>query len=345
MRAALLTGIRKMEVREVPPPTIGKDTDVMLKILAVGICGSDIQYYATGRIGGDVVRLPFILGHECVAEVKNTGGKVRRVKPGDRVVVDPAITCGACDQCLGGRPNTCRNLLFLGCPGQIQGCLSEYIVMPESNCYPFDAVSKVERAVLAEPLSIGIYAVRLLGKPASSSVAVLGSGPIGLSVALAASDKGLLKIYMTDRIDARAEAARKAGAVWADNPDHSDIVAEILKMEPQGLDAVFECCGDQEALNQATELLKPGGSLMIVGIPETERIYFDPHRLRRKEIIIRHVRRQNGCIPAALDLIERLGNSLDFMVTHTFPLDESQKAFDLVENYREGVIKAIIRPF
>lgn len=344
MKAAVLTAIRKMEVREVPSPSIENDTDVLLKILAVGICGSDIQYYATGRIGDDSIRFPFIVGHECVAEVEKTGNRVRRVKPGDRVVVDPALTCGTCDQCLEGRPNTCRNLLFLGCPGQMEGCLAEYIVMPESNCHPVHDAVSVNQAILAEPLSIGIYAIRLLGGSIATSLAVLGSGPIGLSVALAARDKGVPKIYMTDRIGERVEAAQKAGAVWSGNPDHSDIIAEILEREPLGLDAVFECCGDQEALDQAIELLKPGGKLMIVGIPKTDRIFLDPHRLRRKEISIHNVRRQNDCIPAAIDLIERLGNALDFMVTHAFPLDQAQEAFETVENYRGGVIKAIIQP-
>jgi L-iditol 2-dehydrogenase len=344
MRAALLTGIGKIEIREVPAPSIKSETEVLLKILAVGICGSDIKYYAAGRIGTDVVHFPFTVGHECAAEVKETGNKVGRVKPGDRVVVDPAVTCGACDQCLAGRPNTCRHLRFLGCPGQMEGCLVEYAVMPEFNCYPVHNILKVERAILVEPLSIGIYAVRLWDGSEASSLAVLGSGPIGLSVMLAAGDKGVRKIYATDRIDARLRAARKGGALWSGNPDRSDIVAEILEKEPSGLDAVFECCGDQEALDQAIELLKPGGRLAIVGIPEKERIFFDAHKLRRKEIRILNVRRQNGCIQAAIDLAERMGESLDFMVTHTFSSEEAREAFETVKNYRDAVIKAVIRP-
>ncbi len=337
-----------MEVREVPSPTIESDTDVLLRVLAVGICGSDIQYYATGRIGSDVVRFPFVVGHECVAEVQETGDRVKRVKPKDRVVVDPALTCGTCDQCLQGRANICRNLLFLGCPGQKGGCLSEFIVVPESNCHPVHDAVSVEQAILAEPLSIGIYALRLAGiqeHTGPSAIAVLGSGPIGLSVALAARDNEILKIYMTDKIGNRVKTARKAGAVWSGNPDRSDIVEEIMEKEPQGLDAVFECCGDQDALDQAVELLKPGGKILVIGIPKTDQIFFNPHKLRRKEIGIQNVRRQNGCIQAALDLIGRPGIILDFMVTHTFPLERTQEAFDTVENYRNGVIKAIIRQY
>jgi threonine dehydrogenase-like Zn-dependent dehydrogenase len=163
-------------------------------------------------------------------------------------------------------------------------------------------------------------------------------------VGLAAKDTGIDKIYFTDKIDDRVDASRKAGAVWAGNPDQSDVVEKISEFEPSGLDAVFECCGDQEALDQAVGLLKPGGKLMIVGIPETDFVTFDAHKLRRKELVIQNVRRQNDCIPAAIDLIARIKSDLDFMVTHSFRLEEAQKAFDLVENYRDGVIKAIVQP-
>jgi L-iditol 2-dehydrogenase len=344
MKAAVLTGIRKIEVRDVPKPSIRTDSEVLLRVAAVGICGSDLQYYSAGRIGSDVVRFPFIMGHECVAELEETGRDSRRIEPGSRVVVDPAVSCGTCDQCRGGRPNTCRHLRFLGCPGQMEGSLAEFIVMPESQCYPLEKNIGIELAILAEPLSIGIYAMHLLGRPSVSSIAILGSGPIGLSVAWAAGDRGIQKIYMTDKIDSRLEASRKAGSIWTGNPDRTDIVQEILEAESRGVDAVFECCGDQAALDQGVDLLKPGGTLMIVGIPETDRVTFDPHRLRRKEITIQNVRRQNGSIPDAIDLIVRKKSALDFMVTHSFPLEDTKKAFDMVENYRDGVLKAVIRP-
>jgi len=342
MKAAVLTGIGKIEVRDVPKPALKINTDVLLRVASVGICGSDIQYYSTGRIGGDVVRFPFVIGHECTGEVEEVGSGVEKFKPGDRVVVDPAVSCGTCDQCTAGRPHTCRSLRFLGCPGQLPGSLAEFIVMPESNCYLLEGESP--HNILAEPLSIGIYAIRFLHEFPASTIAILGTGPIGLSVGLAARDTGIDNIYATDKIDDRLEAAKKAGAIWTGNPDRMDIVAEILKAQPAGLGAVFECCGDQEALDQAVELLRPGGKLMIVGIPESDRVTFDAHRLRRKEISIQNVRRQNGCIPAAIDLIAHRGSDLDFILTHMFPLEDAQKAFDLVENYRDGVIKAVIRP-
>ena len=138
MKAVLLTGIKQLEIRDIPAPALRNDSDVLLKIEMVGVCGSDVHYYQNGRIGSQIVKYPFILGHECAAVVKQIGKKVARVKTGDRVVVDPASPCYNCDQCKQGRENTCRNLRFLGTPGQGNGCLCEYIVFPEKSCYRID---------------------------------------------------------------------------------------------------------------------------------------------------------------------------------------------------------------
>ena len=163
MKAMALTARNEMTPADVPAPEIRNDTDVLLKVRAVGVCGSDVHYYRTGRIGSQVVTYPFRVGHEFAATVQATGRKVGRVKIGDLVAVDPAISCGQCDQCRAGRRHTCRKLLFLGCPGQIEGCLCEYVVMPENCCYPVRPPITPEQAAFAEPLSIGIYAVTLAG--------------------------------------------------------------------------------------------------------------------------------------------------------------------------------------
>jgi len=174
MKTFVLTGIREMEMREVPTPAIRNDTDVLLRLKAVGVCGSDVHYYKTGRIGSQVVQYPFAVGHECAAVVEQVGNGVTRVKPGDRVAIEPAISCGTCDQCVAGRPHTCRNLLFLGCPGQIAGCLSEYMVMPQACCFPIPAAMSFERAVLSEPLSIGVYAVKFCMAMGGARIGILG---------------------------------------------------------------------------------------------------------------------------------------------------------------------------
>ena len=144
-------------------------------------------------------------------------------------------------------------------------------------------------------------------------------------------------------MDARLDLAKSAGAGYSGNPLHRDVVAEILEQEPLGLDVVFECCGQQEALDQAMELLKPGGTLMVIGIPETERVSFNVDAMRRKEIRIQNVRRQEGCVQEALDLIETGALNVEPLITHNFPFEQTAEAFDLVEARRDGVMKAMIR--
>ncbi len=342
MKAAVLAGLGKIEIRDVPTPRLEKEDDVLLRVGATGLCGSDVHYYRQGRIGDQHVRYPFVVGHECSGIVEKTGPAAARLKKGDRVAVDPAIACGHCDQCRSGRTNTCRSLLYLGTPGQLAGSLREYIVIPERNCYLLGEGMSLAEGALVEPLTIGIYSFRMIDGFRPDAIAVLGSGPIGLSVILAARVYGVRTIYATDRVEARVEAARRAGADWSGNPDRQDIVGEIRGREPGLLDAVYECCGDQAALDQAVELLKPGGRLFIIGIPAEDRVSFDVHKIRRWEISVHNVRRQRGCIPEAIGLIESGRADVRFMATHEFGLDEAPAAFDLVRGYHDGVIKAVV---
>ncbi len=349
MKAAVLTGIRQMQIMDVPEPKIEKDTDVLLKIEVVGVCGSDVHYYETGRIGSQVVQYPFIVGHECSAMVKAVGDSVTRVKVGDEVVVEPAVSCYNCDQCKQGRENTCFKLRFLGTPGQGDGCLCEYIVMPQESCFPTNGAMHsmanaitLEQAALCEPFAIGVYSVRQSQIFRNAKIAILGSGPIGLSCMAAAQAEDVEAIYMTDKLDYRVQIAEKAGVTWAGNPDREDIVKEILQREPLGMDIVFECAGQQETLDEAVELLKPGGRLMLIGIPRVEQVWFSIDKLRRKELTLINVRRQNKCTQTTIDLIASGKADIDFMITHRFKLEQTKDAFDMVAGYRDDVVKALI---
>lgn len=342
MKAAVLTGIRRMEVQEIADPQIERDTDVLLKIEKVGVCGSDVHYFETGRIGSQVVQFPYIVGHECAATVADVGKAVTSVKPGDPVVVEPAVSCHECDQCRMGRENTCSNLRFLGTPGQGNGCLSEYLVMPEECCLPTNGRITIEQGVLCEPLAIAVYSVKQSKLPRGADVAILGAGPIGLSVLVSAQAEGAGTCYMTEKIDGRVEVARQAGATWVGNPLTQDVVGEILKRQPLGMDLVYECAGQQETIDQAVDVLKPGGTLMLIGIPREDRISFAIDQIRRKEITIVNVRRQNACTRTTMDLVAAGSIRPDFMVTHRFKLDRVQEAFELVEAYNDGVVKAMI---
>lgn len=343
MKAIRLTGIRKMEMQTVPTPVVEKDTDVLIQMTRVGVCGSDVHYYTEGKIGSQVVQYPFTVGHEGAGVVRQVGPAVTRVKPGDRIAVEPAMPCWTCDQCLAGRPHTCRKLRFLGCPKQAEGCLSEYIVMPETSCFLIPQSITDNEAALSEPLAIGVYAVNGSIPMRGAKVGILGVGPIGLSVLFAARAQGAELIYVTDKIDSRLALAKKAGACWGGNPLACDVVAAVTQLESAQLDVVFECCGQQEALDQGVEMLKPGGKLMMVGIPPTlERVSFKIDKLRHKELCLQNVRRQNHCVQPTLDMIARRDVDVNVMVTHRFPFSRTQAAFDLVAGYEQGVIKAMI---
>jgi L-iditol 2-dehydrogenase len=338
----MLTGIRRMEMMQVPDPVLLNDTDVLIRMKVIGVCGSDVHYYKSGKIGSQVVEYPFPVGHEGAGEVIKTGKAVGRVKPGDRIAIEPAMPCWKCDQCLAGRPHTCRELKFLGCPGQAEGCLSEYIVMPETSCFPIPDHMSYDEAALSEPLAIGLYAVNSAIPMKKSSIGILGYGPIGMSVHLAAMAKGGSKIFVTDKVDERLKIAVDNSAVYAGNPDKADIVKEITEIEPGMLDVVFECCGQQEAIDQAIDLLKPGGKLMVIGIPEFDRWSFPVDQTSRKEIIIQNIRRQNETLDETLELISDSKIKVTPMATHRFSFEETKTAFDLVSEYKDGVMKAMI---
>lgn len=342
MKTMMLTGIKKMVMREVAEPQLMKPDDVKIKMSVVGVCGSDIHYYNQGRIGSQIVNYPFTVGHEAAGVVVETGSSVKRVKKGDHIAIEPSMPCHECDQCLAGRPNTCRKLKFLGCPGQADGCLSEYIVMPETSCYRLSGDLTADRGALSEPLSIGLYAVKRSVNVKGASVGILGFGPIGMSVMLAARAYGCKTFYITDKVSERLAIAGIEGAKVAANASDEDIVRTILYREPLGLDVVFECCGQQEAFDQAVELLKPGGKLMVAGIPEFDKWSVNVEKTRRKEITVQFVRRQIDCTEPALEMMNNGQIDVSNMITHHFPFAQTVEAFDLVADYRDGVMKAMV---
>ena len=329
-------------MKNIPEPVIINPNDVKIKMSVLGICGSDIHYYTQGQIGSQKVEYPFTVGHEGAGIVTEVGKAVTRVRPGDKIAIEPAMPCWECDQCLAGRHHTCRKLRFLGCPGQAEGCLMEYIVMPEESCFPLKGNLTPDHGSISEPLAIGVYAVKKSGGVKDLKIGILGFGPIGMSVMLAAKAQGVESIYVTDKIDPRLSIAKREGAIYTGNPLKSEVVEEVLKKTKLGLDIVFECCGQQEALDQAVDIVKPGGKLVVVGIPEFERWSMNVETTRRREISLQFIRRQVDCVESALEMMGSGKIDVSNMVTHRFPFSKSREAFDLVASYGDGVMKAMI---
>lgn len=342
MKKVILSAPGKFELIEDSKPSIKSPNEVLIKIASVGVCGSDMHYFREGRIGDQVIKYPFVVGHEFSGVVEEVGSKVEKIKPSDRVAVDPAISCGKCDQCLAGRRHTCRNLSFVGNPLELDGCMQEYIIMPEETCFKLPQNINLDFGAFIEPLTIGLHAVHF--NESGKDIGILGAGPIGLSTLLVQKAKMEdCNFYVTDKLDYRLKFAKAKGACYTGNPKKTDIVSEILKENPNGLDTVYECCGDQEAINQAIELLKPGGRLVIVGIPDHDEIIFPVHTLRRKEITINNVRRQNDKVQDAIELVSSGEIDLSGIITHFYNYDKVQDAFELVNSYSDNVIKANIK--
>jgi L-iditol 2-dehydrogenase len=343
MKQIVLTGIKKMEFVEATEPSVNSPDDVKIKLSSIGVCGSDIHYYTEGRIGSQVVKYPFPIGHECSGIVEAIGDNVNNVKVGDLVVVEPSVYCGKCDQCLAGRPHTCRYNRYLGTPGQLDGCLSDYIVMPSYTCYPVSGKMNAVQAALIEPFSIGVYTVKQAGITNSGiSTAIFGAGPIGLSVLLTLLAEGVNNNTVIEPLDYRLERAGEIGARYLINPGKEDVESIVSQNEKLLLDVAFEASGEQEAVDNAVKILKPGGKLVLVGIPPVGNYCFDMDLMRRKELTVVNIRRQNGCVQKAIDLVVSGRADVEKMVTHHFGFKETIKAFDIVEGYEDGVIKAII---
>ena len=345
MRAAMLTGIGRMEVRDVPDPKIERDDDVVMRVEAVGVCGSDIHYFTNGRIGSQQVEFPWTVGHECAGTVLQVGSAVKDLAPGDRVALDPLVVCGRCDQCRSGRKHTCRDQKFLGCPGELPGALSEQLAMPAECFFKIGDSMTTEQGVMVEPLSISVWAAHFAGDVNGKSIGVLGTGTMGLCTLAAVRAAGRPNsLWATDLLDERLRVASMLGADAVVNASTADVVKAGRGFAPMGFDCIFECAGEQETLDQAVELLAPGGKLIIIGIAEEDRISFDVSPLRRKELTVQEVRRQNGTVAPTIQMVA--GGKVDVMplVTHHLPLDRTQEAFEMAAAYRNGVIKAIIHP-
>ncbi len=343
MKQVVLTGIRRMEMKDAKNPEIQKPNEVKIRLSTIGVCGSDIHYYSEGKIGSQVVKYPFPLGHECSGIIEETGSEVSHVVVGDLVVVDPAVHCGKCDQCLSGRPHTCRNNKFLGCPGQLDGCLSEFIVMPAFTCFPVTGKLNSVQAALIEPLSIGVYATKLAQiDNKNAAVAIFGAGPIGLSILMKLLADGISNAGVIEPLEYRLEKADEVGAAWLINALNDNIEEAVKNREELLLNVVFEASGEQEAVDNAIKILKPGGKLVLVGIPPDAKYTFNMDLMRRKELTVINVRRQNNCVEEAIELVVSGKIDVEKMVTHEFNLEETPVAFDMVEGYKCRAVKAMI---
>jgi len=342
MRASRLHGIRDLRLEELPRPAPGPG-EVLLKVAAVGVCGSDVHYYLEGRIGNQVVKAPIILGHEFSAWVAGLGEGVEGLTTGQLVAVEPAIPCGRCESCQHGHPNLCPGVRFCGTP-PVNGVFAEYTVMPAKNCFPLpEEFSAVEGALL-EPLGIAVHSVDLAHLKPGQTVAVLGAGPIGLLTAAVAKAAAAGAVYMTEPLAYRRQFALGYVADAALNPDESDVVAEIMGLTGgRGVDVAFEAAGAPETPDQAAAMTRPGGKVIVAGIPSDDTMTMTAGTVRRKGLTIKLVRRMKHTYPRAIRLVQTGAVDVKPLATHLLPLERIVDAFEMVAAYADGVLRAVIQ--
>lgn len=329
MKTARLHGHGRIELHDEKMPDL-KNGEVMLQIAAVGVCGSDLHWFTHGSIGDAVLDKPLVLGHEFSAVTPN----------GIRVAVDPALPCGHCEWCMRGDPNLCPQVRFAGHGGQ-DGALREFMAWPMEALFPLpDSIDTVEGAML-EPLGVAIHAVNLGKLQRGMKVGVFGSGPIGLLTIQLAKIAGVSKVYATDILPHRLEAARSCGANEVFDASTAEEAGQISRLTAgRGLDVVFEFAGEQEAVDAACGAVMPGGKVILGGIPKDDVTTLTASLVRRKGLTIKLVRRMKNTYPLAIELVAKKMVDVKSLVTHRFPLARVSEAYETARK-RDG-LKVVI---
>jgi len=341
MKAVRLYGPRDLRIDDVPAPEPGAG-EALIHVRALGVCGSDVHSYLDGRIGDDVAPVPFTLGHEFSGEVVAFGPDVSGLPAGTRVAVDPAIPCGVCETCLDGNSNCCPDVRFPASP-PVQGALCELYAHPAHLCVPLPEGLSLAEGAMLEPLGVGLHAITLARIKPGDSVAVLGAGPIGLLVLQLAVRSGARSVYVSEPIPQRWELAAKFGATAVCDPPVNNPAEWLLdQTEGRGADVVIEAAWGGEAVAQAIRMARPGGRVVLVGIPREHICAFPAGEARRKGLTIFMSRRMKAVYPRAMALVEAGFIDLKAVITHRFPLEAAAQAFDLVAALQDGVCKAMI---
>lgn len=339
MRAAVLTATRQVEIQELPIPESGPG-EVLIRVRAAGICGAELHAF----IGSHPFRKPPVqMGHEMAGDVVDVGPGVISLAKGDRVSVLPPKACGYCSTCVRGAPNLCENKLNLG-TSQWPGCFADYITAPEDSVFKVPSNVTHQEAAIAEPLSVAVHAVRRIGTVLGGSVAILGTGTIGLACVAAAREAGAVSICVTDIADFNLEVAKRFGASRTVNPHQKDPVAAIREATGgRGVDAVLIAAGFSPVLNQAIAVVRPQGIVVIVALFDDVVTIDQPYALISGEKILTSSWASTPQdFKIAIDLIASGRIKAEDFITHRLPLEKTKEGLELLEKRHEDCIKIML---
>ncbi len=342
MQSAQLVAPQRVEVRPMPDPHEPGPGEVTVRVRAVGLCGSDLHYYLEGSCASYPAPYPCVLGHEPAGEIVAAGRGVEGLAEGARVAIDPNVTCGQCAFCRAGRCNLCENCIFLG-GVQEPGLLRELATIPARNAAPIPASLGYAAAALVEPLSVILHAFDLAPIEAGATVAVMGAGPIGLLAAAVARHNGAGRVIVADRIRPRLELAREMGADSTVDIGRESAAEAILDLTGgQGAHLIVDAAGKPDSLNPALRAVRPGGRVVLIGIPSDAVTGVDLHAALHREATLLALKRSNRGDHEAIRLIESGAIPAARLVTHPFALAETDRAFQTVARYEDGVVKAVV---
>ena len=343
MKAAVLRKPFDIVIEERPVPEIGPD-EVLVKVMAVGVCGSDVHYYENGRIGRYVVEKPIILGHECAGIVAAVGDNVTRVKPGDRVAVEPGVTCGKCEYCKQGRYNLCPDVEFLATP-PYDGAFVQYFKHRQDFVFPIPDHLSFEEASLIEPFSVGIHALNRANVKPGASVAVMGLGPVGLMAVVAAKAFGVNNIIAVDLEDIRLKAAKNLGANLLINARENEPLKEIMSYTGgRGVDVAIEAAGHPTTLQNGLASLCRGGKLVIVGLPAQDNIPLNVPEIADKEIDIYGIFRYANTYPRGIDILSSGIADVKPLITGRYSLEQTAQALEEARVNKAKHVKIMVYP-
>jgi L-iditol 2-dehydrogenase len=347
MQVAKLYGPKDIRIETADAPPAPQAGEVLLDIKTIGLCGSDLHMYETGKIGYTDSREPFILGHEFMGVVVAVGegaldGNHNPIQVGQRMAVDPAVPCWRCETCEHGHPNLCPNHDFYGLYPD-NGALREQMIVEARNCFPMPDELPDEAGPLLETLGIAIHAVDFSKIKIASSVAVIGAGPVGLLITKLVSMMGVSQLFSFDKLDWRVNKAREWGATHAYNVNECDPVQTVMDAtNGRGVDVAIEAAWADYTVQQAADMLRSGGRLVLVGIPPNDQLNLNHNVARRKGLTIIMSRRMKHTYPRAIDLATSGKVDLMELVSHKYDLSKTAEAYASNFAYEDGINKIIM---
>ena len=341
-RGAFMTDLDKMEIRDIPMPE-PKEKEVLVELEYVGICGSDVHYFHDGRCGSYVVDGDFMLGHECAGTVVELGEGVENLKVGDRVALEPGITCGQCEFCKSGRYNLCPDVKMLAIPHERDGVFSEYCTHDATMCYKLPENMDTMEGGLLEPLTVGMHGTELSDAKLGETAIVLGCGCIGLCTIMSLKARGVTEIYAADVLDKRLEKALEVGATRVFNSTRESIEEFAKTLPGGGADQVYECAGNRITTLQTCRLIKRAGKVTLTGVSPEPVLELDIATLNAMEGTIYSVYRYRNLYPKAIKAVSGGLIPLKKIVSHVFDFKDCIHAIEYSNDHKDEVIKGVIK--